>query len=341
MQITQKLISHRSDASTVMEDSRRTFYDNNFTGTGVPGRQFQTIGLSIVTSNILDLIGNTPLMQLKGERVFAKAEFLNPGGSIKDRVAFAMLDDARREGKLNDQTIVCEPTSGNTGIGLALVGRIMGYRVRIVMPKGMSEERKKLIRALGAELVLTPDEEGISGAIRLVREMAEQDSRIYIPQQFENPVNPRAHYEQTARELWHQMQGRIDCFVAGVGSGGTLQGVGKFLKEQNKKIKIVAVEPENCSALMGHEPGLHQIQGIGDGFIPAVLDTSLIDDVIEVSDDAAIETTKDLSRDSGLLVGISSGANVWAARQLTFEISGNITTVLPDRAERYFSTALM
>ena len=298
-------------------------------------------GLAARTDNILDLIGNTPLINLKGERVFAKAEFLNPGGSIKDRVAFAMLDVARREGKLNEQSIVCEPTSGNTGIGLALVGRIMGYRVRIVMPEGMSEERKKLIKALGAELVLVSDEEGLTGAVRRVKEMEAEDSRIFVPQQFENPVNPRVHYQQTARELWYQMQGEIVCFVAGVGSGGTLQGVGKFLKEQNKDIRIVAVEPEDCSALMGHEPGLHQIQGIGDGFIPDVLDTSLIDEVIQVSDEAAIETTRRLSRDFGLLVGISSGANVWAARQLVREIPGNITTVLPDRAERYFSTALM
>jgi cysteine synthase A len=341
MQVTENLTRYRQDISVITKEERQENDDNNFIDTGLPNRQFHTTGLPIVTSNILDLIGNTPLIQLKGERVFAKAEFLNPGGSIKDRVAFAMLDTARREGKLNEQTIVCEPTSGNTGIGLALVGRIMGYRVRIVMPQGMSEERKKLIKALGAELVLIPDEEGLTGAINLVRKMAAQDSRIFVPQQFENPVNPRVHYEKTASELWNQMDGIIDCFVAGVGSGGTLQGIGKFMKEQNKKIKIVAVEPENCSALMGHEPGLHQIQGIGDGFIPAVLDTSLIDEVIQVSDQAAIETTKQLSRDFGLLVGISSGANVWAARQLAFEIKGNITTVLPDRAERYFSTALM
>jgi cysteine synthase A len=281
------------------------------------------------------------LLQLKGERIFAKAEFLNPGGSIKDRIALAMLEAARRDGKLQPHAIVAEPTSGNTGIGLALVGRLMGYAVRIVMPEGMSEERKKLIRALGAELVLVPDEEGIAGAVRRVEQMAAEDPRIFVPQQFENPENPRVHYEQTARELWHQMSGEIDCFVAGVGSGGTLQGVGQFLKEQRKDVKIVAVEPENCSALLGHEPGLHQIQGIGDGFVPAVLDVSLVDDVVEVSDEAAIETTRQLGRDFGLLVGISSGANVWAARKLAAQIGGNIATVLPDRAERYFSTALL
>jgi cysteine synthase A len=205
----------------------------------------------------------------------------------------------------------------------------------------MSEERKKLIKALGAELILTPDEEGIAGAVKHVEQMAAEDKRIFVPQQFENPENPRVHYEQTARELWRQMGGKIDCFVAGVGSGGTLQGVGKFLKEHKTDAKIVAVEPKDRSALLGHEPGLHQIQGIGDGFIPGVLDVSMVDDVVEVTDDDAIETTRQLGRDYGMLVGISSGANVWAARELAKAIDGSIATVLPDRAERYFSTALL
>jgi len=293
------------------------------------------------TDNILDLIGNTPLVQLKGESVFAKAEFLNPGGSIKDRVALAMIEGAERDGKLNADSIIVEPTSGNTGIGVALVGRLKGYKVRIVMPEGMSEERKKLIRALGADLILTPDQDGIAGAVRRVEQMAAEDPRIYVPQQFENPDNPRIHYEQTAPELWRQIDGKVACFVAGVGSGGTLQGVGKFLKERLDAVRIVAVEPQGVSALLGHEPGLHQIQGIGDGFIPPILDVSLVDEVVEVSDDNAVETTRQLGRDHGLLVGISAGANVWAARQLAQRIPGNITTVLPDRAERYFSTALL
>jgi len=295
----------------------------------------------MLTDNILNLIGNTPLIQLRGERVFAKAEFLNPGGSIKDRIAMSMLEAGRQSGALKPGAVICEPTSGNTGIGLALVGRLMGHRVRIVMPEGMSEERKKLIRGLGAELVLVPDEEGIGGAVRRVEEMAAEDERVFVPQQFKNPANPQVHYEHTARELWRQIGGQVACFVAGVGSGGTLQGVGKYLKEQNKNVRIVAVEPENRSALLGHEPGLHQIQGIGDGFIPDVLDVAMIDEVIEVSDEDAIETTRRLNRDLGLLVGISSGANVWAARRLAERVQGNITTVLPDRAERYFSTALM
>lgn len=295
----------------------------------------------MLADNIIDLIGNTPLLRMNGERIFAKAEFLNPGGSIKDRVAIAMIEGAERDGRLNAQSIIVEPTSGNTGIGLALIGRMKGYQVRVVMPEGMSVERKKLIKATGAELVLTPDDENIAGAVRLVEKMAAEDSRVFVPQQFENPDNPRAHYENTGPELWHQLRGGIDCFVAGVGSGGTLQGVGTFLKEHKPSVKLVAVEPKNVSALLGHEPGLHQIQGIGDGFIPAVLDVSLVDDVIEVTDEDAIETTRQLGRDNGLLVGISSGANVWAARQLAKSLKGHIATVLPDRAERYFSTALL
>lgn len=295
----------------------------------------------MLTDNILDLIGNTPLIQLKGETIFVKAEFLNPGGSIKDRVALAMLEGAERDGRLKADSIVVEPTSGNTGIGVALVGRLKGYKVKIVMPENMSVERKKLIAALGAELILTPGDDGISGAVKRVEEMAAADSRIFVPQQFENPDNPRIHYEETAHELWRQMTGDVACFVAGVGSGGTLQGVGKFLKEHKSDVKIVAVEPKDVSALLGHEPGLHQIQGIGDGFIPAVLDVSLVDDVIEVTDEDAIETTRQLGTDYGMLVGISSGANVWAARQLADRMEGKIATVLPDRAERYFSTALL
>ena len=295
----------------------------------------------MLTDNILDLIGNTPLIRLKNENIFAKAEFLNPGGSIKDRVALAMIEGAERDKRLHPDSIIVEPTSGNTGIGVALVGRLKGYPIRIVMPENMSEERKKLIRTLGAELILTPADDGINGAVEYVRKMAAQDPHIFVPQQFENPDNPRAHYEQTAHELWRQMTGEIACFVAGVGSGGTLQGVGKFLTEQNADVKIIAVEPKNVSAILGHEPGLHQIQGIGDGFIPDILDVSMVDDVIEVTDEDAIETTRQLGKDFGLMVGISSGANIWAARQLTAKIKGNIATVLPDRAERYFSTALL
>jgi cysteine synthase len=295
----------------------------------------------MLAANILDLIGNTPLIRLGTEPIFAKAEFLNPGGSIKDRVALAMLEGAERDGRLKPDSIIVEPTSGNTGIGIALIGRLKGYRVKIVMPEGMSDERKKIIRAFGAELILTPDRESIAGAVQRATEIAAADPRVFVPQQFENPDNPRCHYEDTAHEIWRQIRGEVDCFVAGVGSGGTLQGVGTFLREHKPDARLVAVEPKDVSALLGHEPGLHQIQGIGDGFIPAVLDVSLVDEVIEVTDEDAIETTRQLSRELGLLVGISSGANVWAARQLCKRRTGNIVTVLADRAERYFSTALL
>jgi cysteine synthase A len=295
----------------------------------------------MLTDNILDLIGNTPLVRLRGENIYAKAEFLNPGGSIKDRVALAMIEGAERDGKLTEDSIIVEPSSGNTGIGLALVGRLKGYRVRIVMPEGMSEERKKIIKALGAEIVLTPDEQSIAGAVARAEQIAEEDPNVFIPQQFENPDNPRCHYEETAHELWRQMSGEVGAFVAGVGSGGTLQGVGRFLRERHHGVINVAVEPKNVSALLGHEPGLHQIQGIGDGFVPGVLDVSLVDEVIEVTDEDAIETTRELGREHGLLVGISSGANVWAARRLAERVDGPIATILPDRAERYFSTALL
>ena len=295
----------------------------------------------MLTDNILELIGNTPLIRLGAEPIFAKGEFLNPGGSIKDRVALAMIEGAERDGRLKSDSVIVEPTSGNTGIGVALVGRLKGYRVIIAMPENMSEERKKLIRALGAELLLTPADDSIAGAVAAVEKIQAADPHVFVPQQFKNPDNPRVHYEQTAVELWRQTAGKIDCFVAGVGSGGTLQGVGKFLKEHKPDVRLVAVEPKNVSALLGHEPGLHQIQGIGDGFIPAVLDVSIVDEVIEVTDEDAIETTRQLGRDHGLLVGISSGANVWAARQLAKRDTLNIATVLPDRAERYFSTALL
>ncbi|MDD5571494.1 MAG: cysteine synthase A [Bacteroidales bacterium] len=295
----------------------------------------------MITENVLDLIGNTPIIKLKGENIFVKAEFLNPGGSIKDRPALSMIEGAERDGRLKKDSIIAEATSGNTGIGLAFIGRLKGYSVRIVMPDNMSEERKKLIRTLGAELILTKAEDGIKASIELVKKMQEKDKRIFIPQQFENPDNPRVHYEETGVEIWRQMKGDIACFIAGVGSGGTLQGVGKFLKEHKKDIKIIAVEPKSVAALLGHEPGLHQIQGIGDGFVPDILDRKLVDDVVEVTDEDAIETTRELGREHGLLVGISSGANVWGAREAAKKIKGNIVTVLPDRAERYFSTALM
>jgi cysteine synthase A len=300
----------------------------------------------MMTENILDVIGNTPLVSLKklsGLNIFAKAEYLNPGGSIKDRIAKYMIEQAEEKGILKPGMTIMEPTSGNTGIGIALVGVQKGYRVVIVMPENMSEERKKIIVALGAELILTNREESIGGSVAKVERLKTKDSNIFIPQQFENPDNPQIHYLTTAPEIWEQMIGKVDVFVSGLGSGGTLGGIGRFLKEKNPKAKIIAVEPKNVAALLGHEPGLHKIQGIGDGFIPKVLDVSLIDDVIEVTDSDAINTARDLSRVQGILAGTSSGANVWASMKIAhkYGTDKNIVTVLPDRVERYFSTSLI
>jgi cysteine synthase A len=295
---------------------------------------------------ILEAIGHTPMVRLSRLTdlgVFAKAEFLNPGGSVKDRVALNMIEKAEAAGKLGPGCIICEPTSGNTGIGITLVGVHKGYRVMIVMPENMSEERKKIILALGGELVLTPAEENIQGAVDRAAQIAAENPCVFVPQQFENPDNPAIHYEQTAVEIWEQMEGRVDAFVAGVGSGGTLAGVSRFLKERDRNILCVAVEPTGVSALLGHEPGLHQIQGIGDGFIPAVLDVNLVDEVVEVTDEAAIETARELARTEACLVGTSSGANVWAAMRVAGRLGPgkNVVTIMADRAERYFSTALI
>ncbi len=296
--------------------------------------------------NVIDLIGNTPLVSLRqmtGLSIYAKAEFLNPGGSIKDRVAKNMIEQAEKSGELRPGMTIVEPTSGNTGIGLAFVGVRKGYRVIIVMPENMSEERKKIICALGAELVLTPPEESIDGSVKKAEELAAQMGNCFIPQQFVNPNNPAIHYNTTAVELYDQLEGKVDIFVSGLGSGGTLQGIGKYLKKKNPDLKLAAVEPKNVSALLGHEPGLHSIQGIGDGFIPDVLDTSLIDDIIEVTDEDAIRTARELASVQGLLCGTSSGANVWACKMLAEKYGKDkvIATVLADRMERYFSTGLL
>ena len=295
---------------------------------------------------VLDMIGNTPLISLEettGLKLYAKAEFLNPGGSIKDRIALNMIEEAEKDGRLKPGMTIIEPTSGNTGIGLALCGVRKGYRVIIVMPENMSDERKKIIKALGAELVLTDPELSIGGSVDKALEIASGSDEYFVPQQFQNRANPEMHYRTTAVELTEQLGKAIDIYVSGVGSGGTLQGVAQYLLEKNPDCKIVAAEPKNVSALLGDEPGLHQIQGIGDGFIPDILDTSIITDIVEVSDQDAINTARELARVQGLLVGTSSGANVWAAKHITEKYGTDkiIATVLADRAERYFSTALI
>jgi len=298
----------------------------------------------MIMNSVLDAVGNVPLIRLQklsSGNVFAKAEFLNPGGSIKDRVAKHIIESAQREGRLKPGMVIIEATSGNTGIGLSLIGVQRGYQVICVMPENVSEERKKIIQAFGGKTIFVPAEESLSGCLKRMQEIAQSEpDKYFVVNQFMNPHNPQVHYQQTGPEIWNDMDGDIDVFVAGVGSGGTLQGVGKFLVEKKPGIKIVAVEPKNCAALLGREPGLHKIQGIGDGFVPDVLDVNLLDSVFTVSDDEAIQTTRRLAQEEGLLVGTSSGANVFAALQMD-NGRNRVVTVLPDRAERYFSTALL
>jgi cysteine synthase A len=294
-------------------------------------------------SCILSAIGNTPLVGIRhvgAHPMLGKAEFLNPGGSIKDRIALHIIEQAEKRGELTPGSILVEATSGNTGIGMTLVGRQKGYRVIIIMPENMSEERKKIIEALGGELHLTPAERSLDGCLEKLEELRASLPNVYVPGQFTNPDNPDAHYRTTGPEIWEQARGKVDVFVAGVGSGGTLMGVGRFLKEKNPRLQLVAVEPRNNSALLGREPGLHVIQGIGDGFVPAIVDRNMIDTVMTVSDDDAVATTRILARECGLLVGTSSGANVWCADHFA-DGKRTVVTVLPDRAERYFSTALL
>jgi len=298
----------------------------------------------MLNESVLEAIGNTPLIRLKAMssgKVFAKAEHLNPGGSIKDRVAKYIIERAEEEGTLKPGMTIIEATSGNTGIGLTLVGIQKGYQVICVMPENVSEERKKIIAAFGGEIIFTAAQESLAGSIKRMREITEAEPKKYfVANQFVNPLNPEVHFRQTGPEIWDALNGEIDIFVAGVGSGGSLQGIGTFFKQKKSDVKIVAVEPKNSAALLGREPGLHQIHGIGDGFVPDVLDVNLVDMVFTVADDEAIETTRRLSREEGLLVGTSSGANVCAALHMD-NGQNRVVTVLPDRAERYFSTALL
>ena len=297
------------------------------------------------------LIGKTPLLELthieKSEgvsaKVFAKLEYFNPAGSVKDRIAKAMLDDAEAKGVLKPTTTIIEPTSGNTGIGLASVAAARGYRIVIVMPETMSVERRKLMKAYGAELVLTEGSKGMKGAIAKAQELHEQIADSFIPSQFTNPANPAIHKVTTGPEIWEQLDGKVDAFVAGVGTGGTVTGVGTYLKSQNPDVKVIAVEPQDSPVLSEGRSGAHKIQGIGAGFVPEVLDTSVYDEVIPVSNDDAFATGRRIGKEEGVLVGISSGAAAFAALKVAArpEFSGkNVVVLLPDSGDRYLSTAL-
>ena len=305
--------------------------------------------MSRIYTSADQLVGNTPLLELtrleQAERVtahiLAKLEYLNPAGSVKDRVAKAMIDDAERTGALRSGAVIIEPTSGNTGIGLASVAAARGYRVIIVMPETMSEERRRLMRAYGAELVLTEGAKGMKGAIEKAEDLAKSIPNSFIPGQFVNPANPAAHMMSTGPEIWADADGQVDMFVAGVGTGGTITGVGRYLKEQDPGVKVVAVEPASSPVLSKGTSGAHKLQGIGAGFVPEVLDTDVYDEVIAVEDEDAFATSRKVGRIEGVLMGISSGAAVWAALRLAKrpENEGkNIVVLLPDSGDRYLST---
>ena len=304
-----------------------------------------------IHQQLTELIGHTPLLELQKlarlhqskARIIAKLEYFNPGGSVKDRVALAMIEDAERRGILKPGAVIIEPTSGNTGVGLAWVAGVKGYKTILTMPETMSVERQNLLKAMGAQLVLTSGEKGMSGAIEKANELRDTTPGAVILQQFENPANPEAHVRTTAEEIWADMDGQVDVFVAGVGTGGTLSGTGRGLKAYNPAVEIIGVEPDSSAVLSGDKPGLHKIQGIGAGFVPKTYDASVVDKVIRVADDDAIRTGRELSLQEGLLTGISSGAAVFAALQLARqpEYAGkNIVVLLPDTGERYLSTVL-
>ena len=307
--------------------------------------------MSKIAQKLTDLIGNTPLLALNrfsreaglSDSIVAKLEYFNPLGSVKDRVAYAMITAAEQAGKINQETVIIEPTSGNTGVGLAFVAASKGYKLVLTMPETMSVERRNLLKALGAEIVLTSGAAGMKGAIAKAEELAQANPNSFIPQQFKNPANPEIHRKTTAEEIWRDTDGKVDIFVAGVGTGGTITGVGEVLKKHNPAVKIIAVEPSSSPVLSGGQPGPHALQGIGAGFVPDVLNRAILDEIVAVKNEDAFATSRALSKTEGLLVGISSGAAAWAAMQIAKrpENTGKVIVVLlPDTGERYLSTPL-
>ena len=307
--------------------------------------------MSKIAKKLTDLIGNTPLLELEAygkenkleANLIAKLEYFNPLGSVKDRVANAMIETAIEEGKINKDTVIIEPTSGNTGIGLAFVTATKGLHLILTMPETMSIERRRIVAALGAEIVLTPGADGMKGAIAKAEALKEEYGNAFIPQQFENEANPKIHFETTGPEIWRDTDGKVDIFVAGVGTGGTVTGIGKYIKSQNPNAKIVAVEPASSAVLSGNKPGPHKIQGIGAGFVPKVLDLDIVDEIFPVENEDAFNASRAVAKSEGLLVGISAGASIHAGTELAKrpENKGkNIVVLLPDTGERYLSTAL-
>lgn len=302
-----------------------------------------------IVKNLIELIGNTPLIELeKFERankldakIIGKIEYFNPAGSIKDRIAYAMIEDAEERGLINKNSVIIEPTSGNTGVGLAFVSAVKGYKLILTMPESMSIERRKILQAYGAELVLTPAASGMKGAIEKAEELSKEIPNSFIPQQFNNPANAEIHRKTTGEEIWRDTDGQVDIFVAGVGTGGTITGVGEALKAKNPNVKVVAVEPADSPVLSGGKPGAHKLQGIGAGFVPGVLNTKVYDEIFTVANDDAYAITRELATTEGLLVGISAGAAIFAAKQLAQREDNrgkNIVVILPDTGQRYLST---
>ena len=308
--------------------------------------------MSDIKESALELIGETPILKVsrysekkgvKDATILAKLEYLNPAGSVKDRIALAMIEDAEKKGILKEGSVIIEPTSGNTGIGLAAIAAAKGYRAILTMPETMSVERRNILKAYGAEIVLTEGSKGMKGAIAKAEELAKEIEGSFIPGQFDNPANPKVHYETTGPEIWRDTDGKVDAFVAGVGTGGTVTGTGKYLKEQNPDVKVVAVEPASSPVLSQGKAGAHKIQGIGAGFVPKVLDTAVYDEIITVENDDAFAASKELTKKEGILTGISSGAALYAALQLAQrpEFEGKtIVALLPDSGDRYYSTPL-